>query len=130
MTLGPTPCVAFTLRPELPSVPAARHRVVAVLRSIGLASVDVGELLTSEVVSNAVEHAVTDVIEVRVSAGASRVRVEVEDRDQRLPTPRTPTPEALRGRGLPILDAYAAAWGAERLPGLGKVVWFELPVHR
>lgn len=130
MPSGSTPRLAFTLAAELPSVPAARQRVVAALHRIGLSDVDEGALLTSEVVGNAVEHADTDVIEVRVSEGPSLVRVEVEDKDRRLPARQSAAPETLRGRGLAILDAYAAAWGAERIPGNGKVVWFELPVHR
>ena len=130
MKPGTTPRLAFSVAPELPSVPAARQRVVAALHRMGLSSVEEGALLTSELVSNAVEHAVTDVIEVRVSEGPSLVRVEVQDQDQRMPARRSAALETLRGRGLPILDAYAAAWGAELIPGDGKVVWFELPVHR
>ena len=114
---------------ELPAISAARQRVVEVLHDIGAVNIDDGALLTSEVVSNAVEHAETDHIEIRVMQHNWLVRVEVRDQDRRMPQRRSPARETIRGRGLPILDAYASAWGADPVAGNGKVVWFELPVH-
>lgn len=127
------PHVAFTVHADLPAIPAVRQRVVDVLHSSGVVvDVEDAALLTSEVVSNAVEHAATDTIQIRVFELESLVRVEVHDNDHRLPQRRSQaaTAETLRGRGLPILDAYAANWGADAIDGNGKVVWFELPVHR
>lgn len=83
------------------------------------------QLLVSEVVTNAVMHAGTEV-EVAVHLVGKNVRVEVMDGDPTLPERRTAAAEAQSGRGLAILDQLAARWGAEPNPP-GKTVWFELP---
>lgn len=86
---------------------------------------ETAELLTSELVSNVVLHACTE-LEVSVSPEAGRaVRVEVADESLRPPVPRKPTRDALTGRGLILVDALAADWGVEPTSG-GKAVWFEL----
>lgn len=89
-------------------------------------------LLVSELVTNAIVHAASD-IRVRVRARPV-TRVEVEDRSPRLPDApppeRVPTPiDSLEpgGLGLTIVERLASRWGADRHPdGDGKVVWFEL----
>jgi DNA-binding NarL/FixJ family response regulator len=85
---------------------------------------DVIELLVSELVTNAVVHARSDV-EVSVAVAPDRIRVGVFDSSRQLPVRREPGPEATSGRGLVMLDALAAAWGTEFAPG-GKSVWFEV----
>jgi anti-sigma regulatory factor (Ser/Thr protein kinase) len=85
------------------------------------------ELLTSELVSNAVRHAELDPsqeIVVRIVADGN-VRVEVAD-----PGPpfdvdlREPSTDS-SGWGLLLLDEIATSWGVE-LEGSGKRVWFEV----
>jgi hypothetical protein len=83
------------------------------------------EVLTSEVVANAVTHAGTDVT-VQVQAGNGRARVEVHDGCAELPQLRVPGVDLRTGRGLAIVDALADAWGFWPISGNGKVVWFEL----
>ncbi len=89
------------------------------------------ELLTSELVTNAILHAQTE-FEVAVApipAGvdtATGVRVEVRDGAVTMPNAGTLTNTAGSGRGLMLVAALATRWGAQRLPGTGKAVWFEL----
>lgn len=86
--------------------------------------VDTAVLLTSELVTNAVLHARTEVT-VTVSLDARRLRVEVWDGNAELPSMRPYDVDDATGRGLPMIGAYSAAWGAEPRPH-GKVVWFEI----
>lgn len=81
-------------------------------------------VLTSELVTNAVVHARTQV-DVRVELATDHMRVEVADSDPRLPLPTAHVPEALGGRGLFLVQELASTWGTDTCPG-GKVVWFTL----
>ncbi len=83
-------------------------------------------LLTSEVVTNAVFHAGTD-ISVAVSVGERSVRVDVTDASPALPAPRHYHADAQTGRGLSLVAAASKQWGT-RTTGGGKVVWFEVPL--
>ncbi|MFJ8361358.1 ATP-binding protein [Streptomyces sp. NPDC093984] len=52
------------------------------------------------------------------------------DANDTLPTPRDASPDDESGRGLTLVAALADDWGAEPRPGgIGKTVWFELPVR-
>ncbi|MFI6445717.1 ATP-binding protein [Kitasatospora sp. NPDC050543] len=82
------------------------------------------ELCTAEIVANAVEHT-RDVSMVRVSGTKFGVRVEVTDTDPQLPQPSAPDLDRESGRGLLLVDALAAGWGAHP-SGTGKTVWFEI----
>jgi anti-sigma regulatory factor (Ser/Thr protein kinase) len=81
------------------------------------------ELLTSELVTNAVRHAATE-IRLRVEFDAKTVRVEVTDTGKAMPVV-TPTPD-VGGYGLRIVDQLAARWGVDQIPENGKTVWFEV----
>lgn len=116
-------------RRELPAEPAsaraARAFVDEVLtNSAARDCTDTANLLVSELVTNALLHARSDV-EVVVRVEEATVRVEVHDAAERLPVRIAEPGETLAGRGLHILDALAADWGAEPRTG-GKAVWFEL----
>jgi anti-sigma regulatory factor (Ser/Thr protein kinase) len=114
------------LRPETLSVRVARRFVVDTLRSWGSAGhVDVAELLTSELVTNAVLHVGSEVgLVVRLTPLA--VRVEVLDASPEPPLPRHYEYDDLNGRGLRLVESMSAAWGFDPNDH-GKVVWFELP---
>lgn len=84
---------------------------------------ETGELLVSELTTNALRHA-TGPFEVRVRA-RPRVRVEVRDRGRGLPVVKDLDTAGETGRGLQIVGRLARSWGTEELPD-GKVVWFEL----
>jgi anti-sigma regulatory factor (Ser/Thr protein kinase) len=107
------------------SVAEARAFVRAVAgRVVDGEQLDVVMLLTSELVTNAIIHARTGArLTVRVDDGG--VRVEVADAAHRLPVRRTPSVDAVGGRGVQLIDALASRWGVEP-SSTGKVVWFEV----
>jgi anti-sigma regulatory factor (Ser/Thr protein kinase) len=112
-------------RAEPASAGFARHFVGSVLESHGVESLD-ARLLTSELATNAVMHGRTD-FTVRVALWDARMRVEVRDSNRRLPKAGQAVPvDATSGRGLPLVEVIAPAWGVEPLEE-GKAVWFELP---
>lgn len=83
------------------------------------------ELLTSELVTNAILHAGSAcVLVVRVEN--ERVRVEVEDSSRVVPIKRDPPLLSSSGRGMAIVDHVAHDWGVDHVAG-GKRVWFEIP---
>lgn len=87
--------------------------------------VDTVTLLTSELVTNALVHAGSDV-DVVVRLTAVLARVEVTDRSELAPAPRSSSLDDDTGRGLALVQALARRWGTSRKPGGGKTVWFEV----
>ncbi|HET7487478.1 MAG TPA: SpoIIE family protein phosphatase [Acidimicrobiales bacterium] len=114
------------LAPDPASVGVARRllgRLLASWRLDGLAGGDI-DLLTSEVATNAVLHAATE-LTVIVRYLGPVVRVEVGDGSTALPQAREADDDDLNGRGLLIVDNLAHDWGV--LPTRqGKRVWFEV----
>lgn len=113
----------------LPSVPQSvaeiRRYAVATCRSRGYdGDCDTLELLVSEVATNALIHG-DGQVHVRVIDKGPRIRVEVSDDSPTMPVQRAAHADAEGGRGLALVDALSAAWGAQPQPG-GKTVWFEL----
>ena len=87
---------------------------------------DTIELLTSEVVTNAVVHAASSPI-VEVTAESGTVRISVQDQNPAWPMPtRDVAEDATSGRGMVLVDVMADAWGVERLADDGKRIWFEV----
>ena len=117
---------ATQLPPARQSPSNARHFVAEMLHKWGLdRAVDSAQLLTSELVTNAVVHAGTDV-QVIVEAHHDVVHVEVIDLTQRPPVVRfTPYDDLQTGRGLALLESVASAWGVDSLDR-GKSVWFDI----
>ena len=83
-------------------------------------------LLASELVTNGVLHARTDLV-VRYLLYPDCVRVEVLDGNSRMPGPVAAPLDATSGRGLALVQSLADNWGIERTP-VGKTVWFEIPL--
>lgn len=116
-----------TLPPTGRSASAARRIVEAAVSESGLSDLlDEALLLVTELVTNAVVHAGTE-IELRVSAVGTTLRVEVVDRSPGSLTIVKQPPSETRegGRGVFLLDAVATEWGTRHF-GSGKSVWFEL----
>ena len=82
-------------------------------------------LLVSEVVTNAVVHASSDV-EVLIRLTSDAAVVEVTDTSDVAPLPREAADDATSGRGMALVDALARSWGVRPAPGGGKTVWFEV----
>lgn len=85
----------------------------------------IAQLLTSEVVTNALEHGAGD-IWLRLSTADRVLRVEVTDSSGSAPRRQQAPPEGQRGRGLMILESLATAWGVTPAEPAGKTVWFTL----
>jgi anti-sigma regulatory factor (Ser/Thr protein kinase) len=87
------------------------------------------ELLVSELVSNAVIHAVTPV-ELTVTRSEVAIRVEVSDRSAAEVRLQPARPTATHGRGLLIVSALADTWGVRnRNSPPGKTVWCTLAIN-
>jgi anti-sigma regulatory factor (Ser/Thr protein kinase) len=116
---------------ELGSSPGAvaesRTFVSTVLRHWGLDELVMdAELLTSELVTNALIHARTEV-QVAVAVAEGAAEIGVTDGAPGLPQQRTASYPAEGGRGLRLVDAVALEWGVANV-GSGKQVWFRLDV--
>ncbi|MFE9422762.1 ATP-binding protein [Kitasatospora sp. NPDC006697] len=112
------------------SGPLARRLVLSVLQSWGLhALLETGELLTAELVANAVRHTGGRTIGLKLHRRPGWLRVEVRDSSRALPCLVLAEPGLSEGgRGLHVIEALADRWGADLLPR-GKGVWFELKVR-
>src|SRR5690606_18680178 len=95
-------------------------------------AVDDAELIASELVTNAVVHAGTDLrLTCRLEEGTGALIVEVRDRHPSR-APRGDEPETAPhhtleyGRGLRLVAALCDAWGVTYRPG-EKTVWARLP---
>ena len=83
------------------------------------------ELLTGELVANAVVHGPSDgQIQVHLDVADDAVRVSVSDECTDRPRPRQPELTDGDGRGMVLVGALADAWGVDRRGKGGKTVWF------
>lgn len=124
-----------TFPPALVSARRARAFLAIALAAEGIDQPDLEDrlrLVASELVTNAVLHARTD-IEVRLIVDATLVSLEVLDQSDR-PIMRarvdahragpTPAHTATSGRGLVLVDALSDSWGVNDIVGHpGKAVW-------
>jgi anti-sigma regulatory factor (Ser/Thr protein kinase) len=111
-----------------PSAASARRFVLGALHRWGVPDevVDVGLLLTSELVTNSYRHASCNA-QVSVVRRPGMFRVEVRDTGGGRVQRRTLDPTRPDGRGLNIVDALATRWGSATSES-GTLVWFELPL--
>lgn len=113
---------------ELTSVRQGRLFARDVVRGWGLDGLaDDVQLATSELITNAVRHAGTDVV-LRVRLDRN-LTVEVQDSHPELRRPEVAADDVLAtsGRGLHIVAAVSSDWGIRRVRD-GKTVWFTLPL--
>jgi anti-sigma regulatory factor (Ser/Thr protein kinase) len=113
-------------RPEQVSVARAFIRQVL---GVGHPGTERATLLTSELVTNSVNHSDSRLeggtITVTVRTTRGRVRVEVQDDGgPTAPTMRCDDDLAEAGRGLRLVDAYALTWDYHQV-GTRMVTWFE-----
>lgn len=117
---------------QFPGDPSAPRQARSFLR-VELDRMDVGEatiettlLLASELVTNAVLHARTD-LRVRYLVEPACLRVEVLDGNSRMPAAVAAPLDATSGRGLALVQSLANTWGIDTTDE-GKAVWFEIPM--
>lgn len=138
-------CYVLRLPHDPHSARVARMTVRAALTSHGMEQLlDVAELLTSGLVTNAYRHAKGPASLCLRALGEGRLRVFVWDANPYIPPPfdgppamGTPPPapppnDATHGRGLLLVRQCADAWGGWPLGGgrfgrsAGKLMWFEV----
>ncbi|MFD5099132.1 ATP-binding protein [Streptomyces albidochromogenes] len=119
------------------AVPVARALIRATLAALPRheagADADTAELLTAELVANAVEHTRGErPVELAVELTASGCQVEVHDHDPAAPggldpaaDHEPPDPWQEHGRGLLLVRTLSSACGHRRTER-GKAVWFTL----
>jgi anti-sigma regulatory factor (Ser/Thr protein kinase) len=102
--------------------PAKARAVLASVPDLSGAQGSVA-LLVSELVTNSVQHAAADVIQLDVFASSDTVRVEVRDRGPGHDAFATPAPQH-GGFGLYLVDKLADRWGVETRGA--TLIWFEV----
>ncbi|WP_242536532.1 ATP-binding protein [Streptomyces albidoflavus] len=114
-------------QPHLEPAPAARRLIRQALGAWALDGLaDDACLVAGEMVANACRHTRSPVIRVSVTRlEGTRVEIAVTDRSRVLPARKPAAPDALDGRGLVLVDAVAARWGADP-QRWGKRVWAEV----
>jgi anti-sigma regulatory factor (Ser/Thr protein kinase) len=146
-TTETTPCVRGALavsldpRPELtgrarrlPAQPVAtqlgrRFAVAALPEDADTEVAESVELITDELVANALRHAHDDVV-VSVVDESTGTRIAVSDDDDRMPGRVTPKPDSESGRGLIVIEALADEVGTTERELGGKWVWARLHWRR
>ncbi len=141
-SLGRPATAERKLAPSLCDVGPARIWVDDVLESCGIPMPlrRTVMLLTSEVLTNAVDHGQAP-FTATVEVDMNRLRVGVRDSSTTQPELRDPTVTEFGGRGVQFLERLASRWGVDRHGGprpshrqggpregrrTGKTVWFEL----
>lgn len=101
---------ALELPPRPASVPQARRFVMRCLERWGMDHLcETAALLTSEIVSNAVLHARSEVV-LRLAVLGASLEVRVSDRSPVRPVQRRPGDASTTGRGIALLDRLAEEW--------------------
>ena len=120
-----TSLIAFTLPSTPYSVQMARFYVRAALSYHDLADyAEDAEMITSEIVTNAVKHSDAQTIGLELTSmeGSKAVGIVVTDPSPLPPVRHGLGPDAECGRGLDIVAALSARWGW-RPQGTGKAVF-------
>jgi anti-sigma regulatory factor (Ser/Thr protein kinase) len=125
---GPTE-IRLRLDPHPSACAEARHAVRDLCRDAALDHVCVNaELLTSELVANAVRHATSLVTVLAVTEGDTltvTVGDDGPDAGPIRPVATEQNPEAESGRGLLLVDTLAERWGSTQQEAERRV-WFRL----
>ena len=119
------PALRLEVPVDLAAVDGVRTQVVGLAAGWGFVDLDDLEVVTSELVTNAIVHAhSSSVVEVWL-VGTDCVEVSVSDTDPEPPVKRIPYEQHTRGLGLHIVDALSEEWGVRQVLS-GKTVWARL----
>jgi anti-sigma regulatory factor (Ser/Thr protein kinase) len=114
---------SYVLENSARSPALARTLVRQALADCPPGVVDTAELLTSELVTNAIRHAETEVVlTINLSPDLS---IGVEDTSSDAISGRLQTGEDDGGRGLALVEALSISWGCNPT-ARGKRIWFHL----
>jgi anti-sigma regulatory factor (Ser/Thr protein kinase) len=110
-----------------PETAARARRALSSLRGdIDPPLMETLRLLVTELVTNAVRHAYSDDVVIKVLVGRTAVLTEVTDEGPGFDPEQTGTPQQDRsGWGLYLVERLAHRWGV-RQEGAATKVWFEL----
>lgn len=128
------PAVRRPLRVCLDAEPATAGEARSLVRA-AIADWDVpvdpsvAELLTSEIVTNAIRYEVTDSIRLHITCSCGHLRVYVHDSCRSAPLAADVAPDAEAGRGLLLVSLLSTTWGWFRTR-TGKAVYFTLALDR
>lgn len=115
----------FDISEYAPGTARAHVRRVCGRWSVDLEVCEAAEIVITELVTNAVEHASSrSVVEVERRGDAFRMTVRDYDTSA-LPEAVLPPPSSARGRGLAMVAAVAREWGVHHHTD-GKTVWAEM----
>ena len=103
----------------------ARARIAELCTSLSAEACYDAQLLTSELVTNAIRHG-SGIVTVAIECDDHSVAVAVGDSAPELPAAPPVDVSAESGRGLRLVQAIAASWGVRDNTDDGKVVWFRI----
>jgi hypothetical protein len=121
----------WSLAPDCGAVKLARELAMAALREWGMVryASDV-ELVVSELVTNALRHAVPrigkeqeNIIQLSVMRRGAEFICAVRDSSDLIPQRREPDFMAETGRGLQLISCFSRRWGVVPTVAGGKFVW-------
>ncbi|WP_067178230.1 ATP-binding protein [Microtetraspora niveoalba] len=123
------PLATCALHGDTASASAARDFTAHTLGGWGLAGlIDDAQLVVSELVTNALRHALAAgpeaPIQLRLLSQGLHVLCAVRDPSEAAPLPGPPGDDfAETGRGLHLVEAVSLTWGWILIRGSGKIVW-------
>jgi anti-sigma regulatory factor (Ser/Thr protein kinase) len=128
---GTERCLRLALPPDVPAVRLARQATRDALAAWQLGHLeDSAVLLVSELVTNAVRHAMdTGAIGLELTIAGTWLRMEVQDGDPNWRQTCSPAECDESGYGFVLIDSLAGRWGVRRVSA-GKAVWAELDASR
>ena len=117
----------LALPPDVPAVRLARRATRDALAAWQLADLEEDAvLLVSELVTNAIRHAVdTGAIGLELTSADTWLRLEVQDGDPHWRLKPSSPDDDESGFGFVLVDSLAGRWGIRRVCA-GKAVWVEL----